>query len=310
MLSRRSKIISMISFKISIFVSVVYIVAKVGFNFVNFGFINRSYMYITFVDIFMWLIITINTLHKKYIRFNQEISSFNSINLEKSKNTQINDFINRLVPVHIQEILRNPDNRLAELYDDVTIVYADICGFTSYSADKSPKEVVTMLSKLFTDFDKECNELSLYKLYTIGDCYVALGNIYKGNGFPHEEARKIIEFAFKMIDIIKRVRYEIKFEELAMRIGVHIGKCIGGVIGTEIVRFDVYGRDVLTANRMESEGIKGEINISKKLKNFLENFYPGDYVYTFHKMVEVDGEEIETFIINKPMETETVLEDA
>ena len=57
----------------------------------------------------------------------------------------------------------------------MTIIYADICGFTAYSANKQPSEVVPMLSKLFTDFDKKCAKLEIYKVYTIGDCYVALG---------------------------------------------------------------------------------------------------------------------------------------
>lgn len=58
-------------------------------------------------------------------------------------------------------------------------MYADICGFTSYSSNKKPKHVVNLLSKLFTDFDKKCELLEIYKVYTIGDCYVALGFLNK-----------------------------------------------------------------------------------------------------------------------------------
>lgn len=285
-----------------------HLLAKILLYLINIKELKNSNLYHFIVDILIWVFISINVVYKKHSQFKQEISSFNSLNLEKNKNIQINDFINRLVPVHIQEILKNPDSRIAIIYEDVTIVYADICGFTSYSSDKSPKEVVTMLSKLFTEFDKECNDLNLYKLYTIGDCYVALGNIYKNMSTPYEEAHNIIEFGFKMIEIIMKVRYDIKFEELSMRIGVHIGKCIGGVIGTDIVRFDVYGKDVLIANKMESEGNKGEINISVTLKNILEEYYPGEYIYTLHKVVEVDGEEIETYIVSRPRESAAVLE--
>jgi class 3 adenylate cyclase len=59
-------------------------------------------------------------------------------------------------------------------YQNVTLLYADIVGFTEYSAGKSPRQVIEMLSRLFTDFDKECNRLNLFKLYTIGDCYVVM----------------------------------------------------------------------------------------------------------------------------------------
>ena len=284
------------------------ILAKIVLYTININKFNTKYAFYCVLNVLIWILVVITCLFKKYEQFKLEISNFNCINIEKSKNTKINDFINRLVPVHIQEILRNPDNRLAEVYDDVAMIFADISGFTSFSADKSPKEVVTMLSKLFTEFDKECNELNLFKLYTIGDCYVALGNIYKSDGFPHEEAVKIIELGFKMIEIINKVKYEIKFEEFSMRIGAHIGKCVGGVIGTEIVRFDVYGKDVLIANTMESEGNKGEINISFKLKEVLELYYPGDYIYTPHKTIEVDGEEIKMFIISRPKESKTILD--
>ena len=63
-------------------------------------------------------------------------------------------------------------NNRSETYSDVTILFADICGYTAYSAGKAGRQVVEMLSRLFTDFDKECNRLNLFKLYTIGDCYV------------------------------------------------------------------------------------------------------------------------------------------
>ena len=67
-----------------------------------------------------------------------------------------------------------------------------------------------------------------------------------------------------------------------MRIGIHTGKVIGGVIGTDIIRFDIYGKDVAIANEMESEGVRGRINISQKTKNLVENYYK-DLEFSFHK---------------------------
>lgn len=150
------------------------------------------------------------------------VKFYNNSNIEKQKNSQINDFINRLLPKHVQEIINNPNSKLSDLYENVTIVFADICGFTAYSANRPPKDVVTMLSKLFTDFDKECDALKLFKVYTIGDCYVALGFLdNKNRAKPHEEANNVVEFAFKMVEIVAKVRKEINFDELAMRIGIH-----------------------------------------------------------------------------------------
>jgi class 3 adenylate cyclase len=111
---------------------------------------------------------------------------------------------------------------IAETYKNVTILFADIVGFTKYSADKEPRQVIEMLSKLFTDFDKECNRLNLFKVYTIGDCYVVMGFIDKKNRKPpQEEANDVVQLAICMIQIIRKVKKQINFPELNMRIGIH-----------------------------------------------------------------------------------------
>lgn len=108
------------------------------------------------------------------------------------------------------------------MYDDVSILFADIVGFTEYSADKEPRQVVEMLSKLFSEFDRECNRIGLYKVYTIGDCYVALGFTDKRKRkLPQEEANDILQLAMYMIKTIRVVRKQVNFDKLNMRIGIH-----------------------------------------------------------------------------------------
>ena len=114
-----------------------------------------------------------------------------------------------------------------------------------------------MLKNLFVEFDRKCYELNVYKLYTIGDCYVAFGMIDYNERNPAEEAKNIVDLAFEMIRIIEVVRKQINFDGLDMRIGIHTGCVFGGVMGTDIVRYDIYGPDVLIANKMESNGKKG-----------------------------------------------------
>lgn len=103
----------------------------------------------------------------------------------------------------------------------MTILYADIKGFTDYSAGVEPKDVVTMLSALFTRFDKVCVQYSLYKVYTIGDCYVALSFFDASKRNPGQEAYNMVNMALSMIDIIREVRKEVNFDGLDMRIGLH-----------------------------------------------------------------------------------------
>ena len=220
-----------------------------------------------------------------YIFLSSEISSFNNSHLGARNAKKIESFVDRLLPKHIKDQVI-AHGSCADVAEDVTLLFADIVGFTAYCAGKSPSEVVEMLSKLFTAFDKECNKLNLYKVYTIGDCYVVMSYLDKNNRKKVElECADMAEMAFKMIEIIARVRREVNFSGLHMRIGIHTGKVIGGVIGTGIIRYDLYGRDVLIANKMESSGKPDAVHISEATKKQLEaaatryKFVPDEDLY-------------------------------
>ena len=162
-----------------------------------------------------------------------------------------------------------------------------------------------MLSRLFTDFDIECNRLNLFKLYTIGDCYVVMGFTDKKNRkLPNEEANDVVQLALKMLEIIGRVRKQVNFDGLNMRIGIHTGKVYGGVIGTDIVRFDLYGLDYVVANKMESGGEPGKINVSIRTKNLLEDLETVNYTFEENKkkiFVKSAGYEVQSFFISLPI---------
>ena len=110
---------------------------------------------------------------------------------------------------------------MSDEFDNVTILYADIKGFTDFSAGVEPKDVVNMLSALFTKFDEVCAASSLYKVYTIGDCYVALSFFDASKRDPGEEVKNMVKMALAMLDIIRKVRKEVNFDGLDMRIGLH-----------------------------------------------------------------------------------------
>ncbi|KAL4479077.1 hypothetical protein ABPG73_022195 [Tetrahymena malaccensis] len=210
-----------------------------------------------------------------YILLGLQINNFNTYQILKRKNNQQASLLNNLLPLHILDKFLN--NRQAERMsltdqiDNVTILFADISQFTKYSSQVQPEQVVKMLRSLFYEFDRSVQYLNLFKLYTIGDCYVVLSfnDINKRNIV--EEAKNVIYMGLEMIRIIRNVRSIINFEELDMRIGVHTGRIIGGVIGTDIVRYDVYGSDVTIANKMESNGERGKILISQVTYDLLAN---------------------------------------
>ena len=194
------------------------------------------------------------------------------------------------------------EGSVAETVEEVTLLFADIVGFTSYSSDRSPQDVVEMLSKLFTAFDKECNRLNLYKVYTIGDCYVVMSFLDKhARGSPQKECVDVVELGLKMIEIIATVRKEVNFDGLHMRIGIHTGKIIGGVIGTGIIRYDLYGKDVLIANKMESSGQEDAVHVSLATKKMLESSGVRKYRFTPDEDVQIKALDIsvQTFFLEK-----------
>ena len=252
----------------------------------------------------------------------REISSFNSLMSVDKQSTNLAQFINRLLPLHIQDII-NSGIKTGEKYTNVTLLFADIVGFTAYSAGKRPRQVVEMLSRLFTNFDKECDRLNLFKIYTIGDCYVVMGFVdSKNRRTPKEEAHSVAQLAISMINIICSVRKKIRYDQpkkldkpgkngdkpdkpqktdqLDMRIGIHTGEAYGGVIGTDLVRFDLYGEDVVIANKMESGGAPGQICVSEITKNLLEEVETANYTFRENQEIymKMSDRKIKSYFMN------------
>lgn len=226
-----------------------------------------------------FVLIAFYLLLNNYIYLKSEIAAFNNFNMGASTSAKIEDFVDRLLPKHVRESVGALE-AVGETAENVTLLFADIVGFTSYSSDRTPEQVVEMLSKLFTAFDKECNKSNLYKVYTIGDCYVVMSFLDKNNREdPLKECVDVVEIGFKMIEIIAQVRREIKFDGLHMRIGIHTGKIIGGIIGTGIIRYDLYGKDVLIANKMESSGKEDSVHISDATRELLKRLPTNPYKY-------------------------------
>ena len=113
-------------------------------------------------------------------------------------------------------------SELIDNFKDVTILFADIVNFTKFSNNVQPNEVFDLLREVFTEFDKLCLKQKVYKLYTIGDCYVAISITEKDNRNIYEEAKNIVLFAFSMLEVIALVREKKEaYQNFNMRIGIH-----------------------------------------------------------------------------------------
>ena len=210
-----------------------------------------------------------------------------------------------LMPLHVVQNMKD-DIPVADVLPTVTLLFADIVRYTDFGNCHQPVEVVHMLMELFKRFDDATKECHVYKVHTIGDCYVVMGfngKVSMNMRNYYEEAKNVCKMGECMIKIIREVRKKVNFEALDMRIGIHTGAVIAGIIGSTVVRYDIFGSDVLIANKMESSGVPGRINISEDTKKLLES-QTLPYNLSFNKVVPVQGagKEIKCFLIEKDNE--------
>jgi ligand-binding sensor domain-containing protein/class 3 adenylate cyclase len=165
-----------------------------------------------------------------------------------------------VLPAAVAERLKKDAGVLADDYPEVTVLFCDIVEFTSLSANLSARELVNLLNGVFTAFDRLADKYGLEKIKTIGDCYMVAG------GLPTprpDHAEAVATMALEMRDEIRRWNEEHGMS-LKVRIGMHTGPAVAGVIGIKKFIYDVWGDAVNTASRMESHGLPGEIQVSEE----------------------------------------------
>ena len=164
-----------------------------------------------------------------------------------------------VLPAEIAERLKSDPSHIADGFAEVTILFADIVGFTDLSARLSPAEVVAMLNRLFTAFDDLAEKHGLEKIKTIGDAYMVVGGLPEARP-DHAEA--VVAMALGMRDAVAAVAKQTGYS-LKVRIGANSGPVVAGVIGKKKFAYDLWGDAVNTASRMESHGLPGEIQVTE-----------------------------------------------
>lgn len=213
---------------------------------------------------------------------------------------RVNQLLDSMLPQEVLSEMKVGKLSTAYQYTDMTFMFADIVGFTSYCASHKAEEAVNLVTMLFAQFDESTVALQIYKVCTIGDAYVVVNEPRQKVLDKHSDCEKVYRLAEKMIHIICRVREKVNHESLDMRIGLHCGCFVGGVIGTARVRFDIWGEDVLVGNSIESEGTPGRICASNEAKQVLEKCPVGQHLtFTFKKEFEMSHSKraVQTYVL-------------
>ncbi|KAI5090825.1 adenylate cyclase type 8, partial [Silurus meridionalis] len=188
-------------------------------------------------------------------------------------------------------------------YTDVSILFADIKGFTLLSMTMSAQELVRTLNELFCRFDRLAEEHHCMRIKILGDCY------YCVSGVPEPQrahARCCVEMGLAMIITIRNVRKQFNYE-MDMRIGIHSGSVLCGVLGLQKWQFDVWSYDVGVANMLEAGGIPGRIHISRATLDCLDGSYQTEDGRGYERNEFLRKHNIDTFLIcPKDVENNTV----
>ncbi|GAB1861123.1 Guanylate cyclase [Camponotus japonicus] len=204
--------------------------------------------------------------------------------LDEKKKTE--DLLHRMLPKPVANCLTNGIGVEPEAFDLVTIYFSDIVGFTAMSAESTPFQVVNFLNDLYTLFDRIIRGYEVYKVETIGDAYMVVSGLPIRNGDQH--AGQVASMSLELLNAVKHHTIPHRPQEtLKLRIGIHTGPVVAGVVGLTMPRYCLFGDTVNTASRMESTGEPLRIHISKQCKEALEKI--GGYQIEERGFVEMKG---------------------
>ncbi len=192
---------------------------------------------------------TVNEMLTSLERLNSELSE------ERAKAERL---LRNVLPEPIANRLKQGERTIADAFGEVTVLFADIVGFTVLSSKIPAEELIVVLNDIFSRFDTLAERHGLEKIKTIGDAYMVVAGVPEPRG---DHAIAVARMALDMLDAVDAFNRE-RGTELGIRIGIHSGPAVAGVIGQRKFIYDIWGDTVNTASRMESTGVPGRVQVS------------------------------------------------
>jgi class 3 adenylate cyclase len=225
-------------------------------------------------------------LEKKRWR-DQEQIYLQQLEVEREKSERL---LLNILPKAIADRLKREETIIADSFEEITVLFADIDNFTRFSAQMLPEKVVELLNKIFSYFDRLALQYELEKVKTIGDAYMVVGGL---NAPKINSATAIAEMALDMRKGVLQFKWE-NGKPLSMRIGIHTGPVVAGVIGKSKFSYDLWGDTVNIASRMESQGISGCIQVSERTYQYLKD----KFIITPRGTIQIKGKgKIQTYLL-------------
>jgi len=195
-----------------------------------------------------------------------------------------------ILPKEIAAILKNESRTIADHYEDASVLFADMVGFTPLSAQLPPVEMVELLNEVFSFFDSLLDKYGVEKIRTIGDSYMVASGVPRGRP---DHAQALAWMALEMRDYIATHTFH-NGQKVSFRIGINSGSMIAGVIGRRKFVYDVWGDAVNVASRMESHGLGGAVQITQTTYDLIKD----EFVCEPRGTVNVKGKgEMEVWLV-------------
>ena len=234
---------------------------------------------------------------RQFVGYIKDVTVQKRVMMAEAEREAADSLLHNILPEHIAHRLKVDPGHIADHYDNTTICFADICGFTDRADKMTPIELVSELNDLFSRFDKLVDHYGLNKVKTIGDCYMVTS--IPSNELAELDGRagcqRVCRFALDLLKAVTEFNMTgPQHGQLELRVGIAIGSVVAGVVGTHRFLFDMWGDAVNVAARMEQLGVASQIQVTREVVDSVSN----DFSFECRGKLDVKGKgHMETYLL-------------